>query len=302
MDAMTLLCNLHADGPETRDQLRRAGCGSLADLLALPALELSRILGSTPAFAGRLLREAANLERRSAESSLLEAEEEAGRDPGWEPVQASAVESTPESRPGTPLRPGAVDGLDQEWCRRLREAGVDTVEALVDASLLSLSREWGLSFPRLLELQCRARSRYPGRDLTRYRSSTRSGPSSPIRESSPSIPEPSCAPLPTELPADSLAGLDASTSARLATLGIRTLEALADAPALELSRRLPFPLPRLLDLQYLARRELAATLTPVRRGASVAPVHGAALSTPVATPASERYAPALDAPSGGPFA
>jgi hypothetical protein len=53
-------------------------------------------------------------------------------------------------------------------------------------------------------------------------------------------------------------GLDRQSCDRLVAQGIRTLEELAVAPGLALARRIEMPLPRLLDLQYLAQQRIAA--------------------------------------------
>ena len=64
MDAMALLCNMHADGPATLRLLRRAGMKSLADVEDRPAEKLADLLGVSPAFARRFAREARMLAER----------------------------------------------------------------------------------------------------------------------------------------------------------------------------------------------------------------------------------------------
>ena len=51
MDALSLLCTLHADGPATLQRLRGLGCGGLGAFLAMDADALAEALG----LAGRVL-------------------------------------------------------------------------------------------------------------------------------------------------------------------------------------------------------------------------------------------------------
>ena len=73
MDALALLCNLHGDGPETLQQLRRSGCRDLKALLVLEPERLAPLLGRDAAAARRFLREAQLLHQRlSPEDSVEE--------------------------------------------------------------------------------------------------------------------------------------------------------------------------------------------------------------------------------------
>ncbi|MBI5363587.1 MAG: hypothetical protein HZA53_10450 [Planctomycetes bacterium] len=58
MDALLVLCNLHADGPGTWRRLRARGIARPAELAAVPVDRLAEWLGGTPATARRFLREA----------------------------------------------------------------------------------------------------------------------------------------------------------------------------------------------------------------------------------------------------
>jgi len=78
MDALALLCTLHADGPTTWRRLRESGCRSLAELARFEAEELALILGGSAASARRFLREARHLGERAG-TSLLEREEPAAK-------------------------------------------------------------------------------------------------------------------------------------------------------------------------------------------------------------------------------
>jgi len=78
MDALALLCTLHADGPTTWRRLRENGCRSLPELARFEAEELALILGGSAAGARRFLREARHLGERAG-TSLLEREEPAAK-------------------------------------------------------------------------------------------------------------------------------------------------------------------------------------------------------------------------------
>jgi len=64
MDAMALLCTLHADGPATLKRLRQAGCDSITAVRELDPSRLADLLDATPAAARRFLREAEHLYER----------------------------------------------------------------------------------------------------------------------------------------------------------------------------------------------------------------------------------------------
>src|SRR5258705_2559481 len=70
MDAMALLCMLHADGPATLRNLRQAGCSSLESVETMEEERLSKLLGSPPASARRFAREARHLRERLGQGIL----------------------------------------------------------------------------------------------------------------------------------------------------------------------------------------------------------------------------------------
>lgn len=74
MDALALLCTLHADGPATLQRLRGVGLGSLEALQGVGAERLGETLGMPAAAARRLLREARHLAQR-LEADLLDRDE-----------------------------------------------------------------------------------------------------------------------------------------------------------------------------------------------------------------------------------
>lgn len=74
MDALALLCTLHADGPSTLKNLRQAGCGSLEAIESMEEERLSQVLGAPPAVARRFVREARHLRER-LDPAILDREE-----------------------------------------------------------------------------------------------------------------------------------------------------------------------------------------------------------------------------------
>ncbi|MCP3917580.1 MAG: hypothetical protein GY711_18705 [bacterium] len=74
MEALALLCTLHADGPATLKRLRRAGCDSLRSLESYEPESLADLLGLSPAAARRFGREARMLDARLT-TGILEREE-----------------------------------------------------------------------------------------------------------------------------------------------------------------------------------------------------------------------------------
>lgn len=94
MDALALLCNLHADGPLAVRRLQRAGYHSIDHLRSIPPEELAKILDVSPSFAQRFTMEARYLAER-AEGTLLEGtevEEAAAFGPGT--VQPATTRGT----------------------------------------------------------------------------------------------------------------------------------------------------------------------------------------------------------------
>jgi len=181
MDALALLCTLHADGPTTWRRLRESGCNSLSELARFEPVELSEIIGGTTAGAKRFLREARHLGERSG-TAWLEREEPASpvlvrapesvaeaalpaRDQqiledvlrAWREEDSKETEA-PVAEPAAPVVPPAgqralaenlVDGLSADACARLSGAGVETLEALLAADLGQLALHSGLGYSRL---------------------------------------------------------------------------------------------------------------------------------------------------------
>jgi hypothetical protein len=94
MDALALLCTLHADGPTTWRRLREIGCHSLPELARFEPDELAEILGGSAAGARRFLREARHLGERSG-AGWLEREEPAASLPPVASVPAPVAAEEP---------------------------------------------------------------------------------------------------------------------------------------------------------------------------------------------------------------
>ncbi len=98
MEALALLCTLHADGPSTLKRLRRGGCNSLRAVEGMPAEELARLVGISASTARRFVREATNLRQR-----LVPGEEAPSLD----------VEEVPEFLDADPIQAPVGTALDQ---------------------------------------------------------------------------------------------------------------------------------------------------------------------------------------------
>src|SRR5262245_41946574 len=168
MDGLSLLCNLHADGPLALRRLRAAGVRDLEALENVPESTLIECLRSSAGHARRFLQEARQLAQRLAESPLEpepsgefggffprpEAREERPAltwrtDPAWAQVAYSAG--------AHPLQRGVPAGLDERTCERLAAQGVRTLEALHERTSLALARSSGIPYARLLDLAAQAR-------------------------------------------------------------------------------------------------------------------------------------------------
>lgn len=186
MKDLSLLCNLHAEGPATLTLLRRDGCESLSALLEYEPRDLARLLEWDDARAERFLREAAELGERLADGLLEpesvladdeagEAEDEDAQEPeleeaaaplrgvllAWRSLDEREPPAPPEGyvlpRPpepaGTALRALALEGLEPDLLRRLAEAGVRTAEELARRPPLELARALDLGLTRVLRLR-----------------------------------------------------------------------------------------------------------------------------------------------------
>ncbi len=291
MDAMALLCMLHADGPSTLKSLRQAGCSSLESIEGMEEDRLSKLLGGPPAAARRFAREARHLrERLGAEhpgAGILDREESVVETLPL-PITGLADPSTLDPRPK--LEPVAGDFVDVEEAMSA-DAGEDPIsdetsdEDPIDQALETWRTLDHEDAPEPVESSSRARPEYEfGSELA-----------SAIRElaGSASAPEARAAAAPraatsidgTRLVPGGLDGLDAELCLELAAAGLETVEALADSDPLPLSETLGVAYGKLWRLGFLARR----TLT-IPSGESAPALEGSA-------PASQRTTTALQAVS-----
>ncbi len=149
MDALALLCTLHADGPATLQRLRGAGLGSLEALGGVGAERLGETLGLPAAAARRLLREARHLAQR-LEADLLDRDEGApslaalagrrpvqARNPGWQRGESGPAtgeaEAGAETRGAAGQRRGGERALVARVLETWRELEDSPVEARPDA-------------------------------------------------------------------------------------------------------------------------------------------------------------------------
>lgn len=226
MDALALLCTLHADGPTTLRRLRDAGCGSLEELGNVSADRLAELLGVSPAAARRFLREAQSLADRLGGQDL-EPEDVAT------PIAASAPSHSDHGLL-SPTPPAAARGLDRTDRKVL--------ERVIDRWREADERDAARSLP------------------TAQRATLRMSPSERPDERAPE-PELSHG---TKLALDVIDGLDSHTARRLESAGCATVEELAAASALDLARESELPFTLVRRLQFLAQRVSAtpASLEP----------------------------------------
>ncbi len=181
MDTLALLCNLHADGPETLQLLRRVGLDTLSEIESVESSELASVLSMSADRALRFQREAnhlrARLEPQGAAAPIArrtrERSEEIPAPPTSPPAElelpardvliprtvssAPSLLAPPEPVSATGIPPGTLDGLDAGTSEALLAAGVETVEELAQSLPLELSEHSGLDYTRLLRLQFLAR-------------------------------------------------------------------------------------------------------------------------------------------------
>lgn len=248
MDALALLCTLHADGPATWRRLRESECHSLPDLARFQPAELAEILGGTLAGAKRFLREARHLEERVG-GHWLEHEEGAAA-----PVASS---SPVVADPAANVRPEDLPTRDQQILDEVlrawrdedeRESGADEEP---EAAGVAAPNELPAQMPSPAELSAQARS------AAELAAQAQAAPQSPSSAAT--------APLSGELAPGLLEGLDAPSCERLRGAGVRTLDALLAAELGELALRAGLAFSRLYRWRALVQRQRRAESEPRAR-------------------------------------
>jgi hypothetical protein len=159
MDALALLCALHADGPAALQRLRQAGRSSLEQVLELEPESLAGLLATSPAAAQRFQREARHLAERVG-AGLLEREDGELEHEGAVPVRHSAVPgregAAPQAEaPAAPAREAAYASALQRW-RELDQAdppagGPEPEPSAAPATPLTALNELGATLLQRLE-------------------------------------------------------------------------------------------------------------------------------------------------------
>jgi hypothetical protein len=254
MDAMALLCNMHADGPATIKLLRRAGLSSLPDVTRARPERLADLLGVSPAYARRFAREARLLGERMGEN-VLDIEECVDIETG-----DSAPEPASFDRPPSPASPPRISSGSPSSARSIATSSIDTISG--DASSI---------YARSMDTTSMSTER---RDAARARSAGWLEDDVAPAESyeTPSWARARVLPATgSALRAGLIEGLDAVWCDRLVAQGVLTLETLVDSPGMKLAKRLGVPLTELMDLQILAQRKLAESSGARGRASSEPP-------------------------------
>ncbi len=225
MEVLVLLCNLYADGPHTLRRLHKSGVRSLEELERAPIGHLTDVLGSTPASARRLQREA-RLWRVGAGASALGNAQAAAHEARGITADSSAASERARTSP-TAARP-AERGSD----------GRDPAAALVRVPA----------------------RRIPALPLDEI-APTRALPSTKIAPVAARQTERASATL---LRGGLLPGLDSSACPRLIGEGIRTLAQLACAPAARLAPLIGRPLAEVEQWRAQAQELLAGSTRALR--------------------------------------
>lgn len=200
MDALALLCTLHADGPATLVRLRAADFATLEDVIRAEPEALATLLRSSKLAATRFQKEATHLRERvvvempvavgartpaaerrparrvpSATSPLVERAPGAAEAPipaNTSPLERvlAAWRDADEEEPA-PLAPApdsrtgiavaSIDGMDASTSATLAGAGVRDLARLATSDPLALSRATNLSYSKVTRLCALARRAAP---------------------------------------------------------------------------------------------------------------------------------------------
>ena len=264
MEALALLCTLHADGPTSLRRLRSAGCASLVQLERMPIDELAGVLEVPPAVARRLAREARGLSSR-LDLGLDDSEEapELGQVQAAPPTQALSGATGGGSGHSTG-RGSSLGRRERALLERVvghwRESDRETPPLVVDRSDPQVASEAsgaGPDQPRERELAPREADPILAETVE-----ARPTTEAQAAEDAPLHPEARAAKTPAALVGGEVDGLDAGLAEALAAVGITDLASLARADALSLSRKLERPFATLRRVQFLAARRAAEAAAP----------------------------------------
>jgi len=263
MDALALLCTLHADGPSTLKNLRQAGCASLEALESMEEDRLSRLLGAPPAVARRFVREARHLRERLDPGMLQR--EETHADGATIPTGAELVDAGVEARilerlaePFPTPAAGAVDDAEPA-----RDPMSEVLEAWRDRDQESLEPPTEVPDEEEPPRKVRARPEFEfGAEVAAAMQAIASAVNSDPMQERPIGMAQSDGLVPRVSPlTDGLAGLfeggDPELVRQLGAEGVRDLRELTDADVLAWSERLGFGYTRILRVVQLARRATA---------------------------------------------
>lgn len=218
MDALTLLCNLHADGPVTLQRLRRAGIESIGGLQRIDEAKLVEVLGWNARTAGRFLREAALLGQRVGEEEVSPAAETLELETTLL-LELGGERAIAEGEAEAELPP-VGEAAEEDFAEALAPpVAPERVEAVLGA--------W--------------------RELDRV-----TPPADPAEFLIPRPPPPAD----LDLARAGLGALTPAVEARLADLGVRTVRELLARRELELARALPLAYTRVHHLRFQAERAL----------------------------------------------
>ncbi len=260
MDALALLCNLHADGPLTLQRLRRLGCESIDALLELEGAAVAHALAPTTVATGaaptvvvdRFRREATLLALRLEDGADEPADRRAGNDTAWpeDVIVRAQVDDDGEITIAELVGDERVDDGDS-LASDDDEPDLDAdalLDAKVDARFSRVGGDGGAA---------RDNAAHVDEVLAAWRSlDDATPPQSPTRYE---IPRPTADPLENRaLEETELDGLSPELAQRLAEVGVLSLRGLIDASPAELARRIPLAFTRVKRLQLVARRALAA--------------------------------------------
>ncbi|MDG1051039.1 MAG: hypothetical protein P8R46_12605 [Planctomycetota bacterium] len=117
MDALALLCTLHADGPSSLKRLRSRGCGDLSTLLARTPDAVAEDLAIERPAARRLIREARLLADRVGITALEVEEAPPAAEPA--PPARSLVQESPRGAAPEASAPNGLDHVDRALVERI---------------------------------------------------------------------------------------------------------------------------------------------------------------------------------------